>query len=248
MRSDAGRAVPGPIPQAARVAVIAALAVERACLDRAGVDSAAASVHQSGPGGARAAAAARAAVAAGADALVSWGLAGGLVAAAAPGSVVIPGRIVSDRGIWLTDGRWLAALHALLAPDFTLHAGALASVDAVLESPQAKDRAALATGAVAADMESAGIAAVAAETGLPFAAIRVVADGHADALPAGVEQWVDAAGDRKISPLLGVVLTPAQWPDLWLLARRYRAASRTLGDLAGVLGPRAFCRPGRALA
>lgn len=247
MRTDAGRTVPGAVPQGATVAVIAALAVERACLDRAGVDSFVA-VHQSGPGRVRAAAAARAAVAAGAETLVSWGLAGGLVAGAAPGDVVIPARIVSSEGIWLTDARWLAALHALLAADFTLHAGALASVDRVLESPASKDRIARDTGAVAADMESAGIAAVAAESGIPFAAVRVVADGHADALPAGIEHWVDAGGGQRLAPLLRVVFAPTQWSDLCLLASRYRIASRTLRNVAGVLGPRSFCRPDRAIA
>jgi adenosylhomocysteine nucleosidase len=240
MRTDAGRAVPG-------VAVIAALSVERISCVRGIRDSHAVSVHQSGPGHAQAGAAARAAARAGARALVSWGLAGGLTAAVATGDVVVASRIVSDRGIWLSDGRWLGTLRAALG-DFALHTGAVASVDTVLESPDSKARTARTTGAIAVDMESAAIAAVAAEFGIPFVSVRVVADGCADALPDNVARWIDSLGRRRVAPIFGVVFAPAQWPRLVTLARRYRIAVRRLHDVARVLGTQNFCNPNPALS
>ena len=242
MRGDAGRAVSDSSRSVAHVAVLVALALERACLDEVDGDRGLI-VYQSGPGPDRARATASQALARGAVALVSWGLAGGLVPAVAPGDVVIPERVVSDRGIWLTDSRWLGALHAALAARFTLHSGALASVDRVLESPASKALAARSMGAVAVDTESAAIAAVAADAGVPFAVVRVVADGCDDALPAHVEQWIDAAGERRLAPLARAALAPAQWPGLWRLARRSRIATGTLRELARALGAQRFCRP-----
>jgi adenosylhomocysteine nucleosidase len=235
MGIDTGRAVPG-------VAVIAALSVERSSLALAVTDSTVVSVHQSGPGHTRAGATARTAAQAGARALVSWGLAGGLTAAVATGDVVVAERIVSERGVWLSDSRWLGALRVALG-DFALHTGAVASVDAVLESPDSKARVGRATGAIAVDMESAAIAAVAADFGIPFASVRVIADGCADALPDNVAQWIDAKGRQRIAPMFGIALTPAQWPRLVTLAQRYRIAARTLREAARVLGARNFCNP-----
>ena len=58
-----------------------------------------------------------------------------------------------------------------------------------------EDKAALfeRTGAVAVDMESAAIAEVAEQHGLPFLAVRVVVDSAGDVLPAAVT----AAADTK---------------------------------------------------
>ncbi len=66
---------------AATVAFIAALGLECASLRRQALRAPAWRVSQSGPGAARAAAAAAHAIDAGASVLVSWGLAGGLAAA-----------------------------------------------------------------------------------------------------------------------------------------------------------------------
>ena len=244
MPMSTGRARPGGPQAAPRVALIAALAVERAGL--ASGDGAA--FHQSGPGAARAGAAARAAVAGGAAAIVSWGFAGGLAAALAAGDVVLPVRIVGPGGAeWLADARWHAALAAGLAAALgaraRIHVGALVCVAHVLESPRAKLALAETTGAVAADMESAAVAAVAAEHGLPFAAVRVVADTSADTLPADVGEWVDAAGHRKLMPVLGAAIRPLQWPALLTIAARYRLARRTLAAAARHLATCDYCVP-----
>src|SRR5262245_21976310 len=156
------------------IGFIAALARECTSLRRQLPGTGRWHVVQSGPGAARAAAAANRAIDAGAGLLVSWGLAGGLSAAVAPGTVVLPKRVLAEGEAPLTvDAAWHSRLVAL-ADELVIDCGDVLSVDEPLESPTAKRAAAAATNAVAVDMESAGIAAAAARARVPFVALRVV--------------------------------------------------------------------------
>jgi adenosylhomocysteine nucleosidase len=241
MAAELGRAAGKELPRAGRVAVIAALAAERDGLDTIPRGTIHIDIHQSGPGAARAQNAARAAIAAGADALVAWGLAGGLVASLRPGDVVLPGRGLAPGGAeWRAEPQWHAALERALGTAFRVHTGMLVSVAEVLASPLAKRTTAESCGATAVDMESAAVAAVASEAGIPFVAVRIVADASTDALPDDVDKWIDATGRRRLLPLLGTVVAPAQWPTLLRLAARYRAARRTVEAVATHLVPSGF--------
>jgi adenosylhomocysteine nucleosidase len=241
MAAELGRAAGSQLPEPKRIAVIAALALERGGLDAAPAGTSRIDIHQSGPGAERAAATARAAIASGARALVAWGLAGGLVAALRPGDVVLAERgLAPGQPAWRAEPRWHAALERALGSGFRVHTGMLVSVAEVLTSPLAKRAAAESCGAVAVDMESAAVAAVAADARIPFVAVRIVADASADALPDDVGKWIDASGRRRLQPLLGTIVAPAQWPTLLRLATRYRAARRTLDALASCLVPNAF--------
>ncbi len=193
---------------------------------------------QSGPGAARAAAAAERAVDSGAGLLVSWGLAGGLVAAVAPGTVLLPRRVV-ERGAepFLADAAWHGRL-CRLADELEVEQGDLLTVPAALESPAAKRAAAAATETVAVDMESAAVAAVAARARVPFVALRVVVDGVADTLPRGAENWIDTHGNRRLGAALQAAVDARQWRSLLILAKRYRVASGTLDRLARALATR----------
>lgn len=235
-----------PRGSALRIAVIAALAVERASLDRHAAEGGSVTVHQSGPGLERAAQAARAALGSGAEALVSWGLAGGLDPALAPGSVVVPSAVLADGACFPCDAEWAAAVRAAARAGVTsatapaVSAGTLLGVAAPLATPAAKAQAHAETGAVAADMESGAIAAAAAEAGVPFIAVRVVVDASGDALPPQAEHWIDARGDLRPLAALGAALAPAEWPRLVVLARRYRKANAALAALAARLVPDGF--------
>ena len=190
------------------------------------------SLAQSGPGPERAAQCARAAVAAGAQALVSWGLAGGLAADVKPGTVVLPRRVIMQRGeTFAVAAAWHERLTALAA-EFSMTFGDLLTVPAALGSPAAKAAAATALAAVAVDMESAAIAAVAAGARVPFVALRVVVDAQGDALPAEAEKWLDARGNTRTAAALGAIVRPGDWQALWRLAQRYRKANAVLVRLA----------------
>jgi adenosylhomocysteine nucleosidase len=241
MAAELGRAAGKELPRAERVAVIAALALERVGLDAAPRGTARIDVHQSGPGAARAQATARAAFAAGANALVAWGLAGGLVAGIRPGDVVLPAVGLASGGReWRADRRWHTTLKRALGTGYRVHTGTLVSVPEILASPLAKRAAAESCGAAAVDMESAAIAAVASEAGIPFIAVRVVADASTDSLPHDIGKWIDDSGRRRLLPLLGTVVAPGEWPTLLRLASRQRSARRTLDAIAADLVPTGF--------
>ena len=232
-------------PGSRKLAIIVALAVGRACLDGQ-LDRPAprdVEVVQSGPGPATAARAAGAAVAAGATALMSLGLAGALEPNLAPGTIVLPAGVVTEDGReTTTDPRWRQALRAVLARRFAVADGRLLSAARVLDVAE-KSAAARATGAIACDMESAAIGAAAAAAGIPFVALRVIADRAADRLPSGVATWVDAAGNTRLAPVLAALSRPGEWRPLWVLVSRFAAARSVLRLLAVELRAADFGRP-----
>src|SRR3546814_15928826 len=70
-------------------------------------------------------------------------------------------------------------------------------------------------------MESGAVATVAAEAGLPFLAVRAVADRADDALPALVEHAVKPDGMPAVGRTLAAMLkNPTQIPATHRLARR----------------------------
>jgi adenosylhomocysteine nucleosidase len=215
---------------AATIGFIAALGIECASLRRHAVPQWA--IVQSGPGAEHASAAAANAIARGARLLVSWGLAGALDARVAPGTVVVPRRVLIFGGEPFAVDTGLHSSLAALAGDFVVEHGDLVSVPAALESPAAKHAAAAATGAVAVDMESAAIGTVAARAGVPFVVLRAIVDAAGDALPAGAELWIDERGNRRMSATLRAVVDWQQWRPLLTLAKRYRVASNVLDRLA----------------
>ena len=227
------------------VAVIAALAIERAPLD-ALVASPQSSirVYQCGVGGQRAYDAARSALASGASALISWGVAGGLVPGLAPGTIVLPEQVLTADGeAFVADSRWRVEICRALRPMLPVHDGNLFDTPTILRTCEAKAHAASISGALAADMESAAVGRAARGAGKPFIVLRVILDALGDTLPWGVEQWIDGAGNRRPMAALGSVLRPADWPDLIRLSRRYGRARRTLTESAQVLAPHGFFYP-----
>jgi adenosylhomocysteine nucleosidase len=232
--SSNGGAVPAAVH---KTAVIAALGSERAALRRVTASPAWLPL-QSGPGPERAARCATAALEAGATALMAWGLAGGLAADLGPGTVIVPRRVIMQRGgTFPVDAVWHARL-AALAAEYTVSTGDLLTVPAALTSPAAKAAAAMALAAVAVDMESAAIAAVAARARVPFVALRVVVDAQGDALPSGAEEWIDERGNTRGVAALGALTRPGEWQALWRLAQRYRKASAVLARLASSVAAR----------
>lgn len=212
---------------ASRIAVISALELE-ARIPRALGSSHGSQVYVSGPGSDRALAAAKRAIAAGARALVSFGLAGGLAPDAATASIVLPQTIASDAGSWMTDAVWRQRLALVLRPGFRLIEGRLFSASDVVATPAAKAELARLTGAVAVDMESAGVAAAAAEAGLPCVALRAVADGLEDTLPENVASLVGADGRTRLPAVAAFVVSPRRLRLLLGLAARSRDARAEL--------------------
>lgn len=172
-------------------------------------------------------------VEAGASALMSFGLAGGLDPVLHAGSVVLPSEVISkDGGRFVTSPDWRERLGAAIAKQRPVNGGKLLTspnaIDAVADKAAAFDE----TGAVAVDMESFAVAAVAATHHLPFIAVRVIVDTAMDVLPRTVAAM--SRGDRvRIWRLVGgLVLAPTELAGLIRLAQRYRAATRSLAAIA----------------
>lgn len=151
--------------------------------------------------------------------LLSVGLAGGLRADHPPGVVVIPDRVDSDAGSWTTDQLWTTALRAAARRlDLAVVAGPLVETALIVTGPARASWAA--RGYVAADMESASIAALATR----FAALRVVLD----------------TPEREISPRwrrpVRAAVDPRLWSQgLWLMRTAPRLANRAAAVLAEAL-------------
>jgi len=94
----------------------------------------------------------------------------------------------------------------------------------------------VATGALAVDTESHLVALAAARHGLPFAALRVVADTAAHRLPPAAVAGFVPAGCSPLRPVLvELARSPAQLPALLTLALRTARAFRELGRCAPAL-------------
>ncbi|NNM62744.1 MAG: hypothetical protein HKM03_11285 [Steroidobacteraceae bacterium] len=187
----------------------------------------------SGIGQAAAERAARALVSAGAGALISWGVAGGLDPDLPAGAVLLPVEIIAEDGRrFASTPAWRERQHAALAPHLRITAGALLSCAAAIEGIGAKAGAHRASGAAAVDMESAAIAGVAAARHLPFLCIRVVVDAAGDALPRAVLDASRAGGLRPWRLVAGILRSPREMSGLIRLARRFQNARRALDTIA----------------
>jgi adenosylhomocysteine nucleosidase len=191
----------------------------------------------SGIGPAAAAAAARRLVLSGAAGLASFGMAGGLDPALICGAVLLPEEVAAGDGCAAeglavaTSQAWRQRLRAALPDSFIAGGGRLLTSDRPL-GRSAKAAAWRASRAVAVDMESAAVAQVAGQAGVPFIALRVIVDTAADELPPAVLA-ASSGGQLRAGRLLGGLLrAPGDAVALIRLSARYRIASRVLSGVA----------------
>lgn len=135
-------------------------------------------------------------------------------------------------GAFPLDGARLA--EAAARRGVALRVGALATASTVLETPEAKARAAR-SGALVVDMESGAVAAVARRRGAGFQALRVVLDEADQRLPRAVLAIDDAGEVRLAATLARLTPRPWRWPEIARLARQRAIAERRLRTALGVL-------------
>lgn len=167
--------------------------------------------------------------------LLVWGAAGGLDPALGPGTVLVPTVVIGpDGGRHLPDPEWRAALLKALPRGMPLSEAPLVTVDTATDSVAAKALLRRTSGAAGVDMETAAVAAAAEAAGVPWAAIRVIADPARGVVPRAVAA---AVGGRHFlfKFAWGLVLHPAELSDVVRLAREFRRACHTLGKLARTL-------------
>jgi len=232
------------------IGVIAALPAEaRTVSERSGAG--ARRVLVSGVGAVAAGRAAVALLAAGATGLVSWGTAAGLGDDVASGTIIVATGVVAsgastarrspDAGAWAD--RLAAVLAARIAspdgaPAPLVRRGLVADPAGVLRTPAEKRRLAAVAGAVIADMETAAIADAATAAGVPWLAVRAVADGVDVGLPVSILRAIDGEGQMRYGRLAQELLAhPVDALALPVIARGFRLALRALRMVADAGGP-----------
>jgi len=161
-------------------------------------------------------------IARGADALVSFGLAGGLDPVLRPGNILVPNAVHLDGQIVPCD----AALTARLGgpTDHVLLAG-----ETLLDTADAKRRVWHSLAAHAIDLETAAVARAALAHGLPFAVLRAICDPANASLPPAARAALDIAGGIGLWRVAQSLLRqPSQIPDLFALAHDAETARRAL--------------------
>jgi adenosylhomocysteine nucleosidase len=200
----------------------------------------------SGMGAGRARLAARTLLERGITALVSWGAAGGLAPGLSPGSLILPETIIAaDQSAYYVDAAWHERLCGRLQGYVEIHKGPLAESTVVVAGCAEKAILFRRTGAIAVDMESASIAVIALEAGLPFMVIRAITDLAEMALPLSALHSIDEFGRvRPLKLIQCLVRNPIQLLALGRLSRNFRAAQATLDTVALHAGSTLLCPSG----
>lgn len=196
-------------------------------------------VVKTGVGPARAERAARANIA-GASLVLTTGCCGGLVPGANAGMILVPGKLLqvveggAPRRCPDPDVQW-AARARQQAERMGLHCSdrPLITVSDALNSPERKRRCHQQTGAVGVDMETAAVARVAGEAGVPLLAMRVVLDSVNDHLP---ERHIsDGEGSIRATRVARAMLHPRSFLSLAAMAVRLRSISETMAGLVAAV-------------
>ena len=117
--------------------------------------------------------------------------------------------------------------------------GGLLGLDRMLSSPAEKAQAFAQRGALCVDMESHHVARMAAESGLPFIAVRAISDQADETLPAVMASFVDQEGQTQMSAVLTALILGRVGLGTLLRTgrasqRAHQALLRCRGALAGL--------------
>lgn len=169
----------------------------------------------------------------GAEALISFGIAGALAPALMPGFLLVPRAVIDETGArYAVDTAWrMQIADALRAAGLQLDDRDLLGARQAAASPARKAELHRITGAVAIDLESHLVAAAAARAGRPFFVLRAVSDSATQALPDAAVHGLAPNGKPALGRvLLSVARDPRQIPALIKLAGDTRRALDALGS------------------
>lgn len=177
---------------------------------------------------------AKAMVEAGARALISFGIAGGLSDDTPVGSLVLADKVYCGKGsVFETEKAWRETLMEVLHPEIVPVVNPMVSLDYALETEADKRGAHDQTGAVGVDMESFGTARAAKEMGVPFLVIRSISDAAEDTLPACLVPAMGPGGVIMMGPIFtGIAKNPADLVHMIGFGMKTAKANRTLRRVA----------------
>lgn len=190
-----------------------------------------------GPGATQSRCAAEKLIAQGATHLLSFGIAAALDPTLQAGAIVVASGFRRRGGQEImSDKTWADRMRRAL-PD--AQSGAIADSADILGDAAEKSALKAGTNAMVADMESYGMAEVAA--GRPCAAIRVVSDTAAQGLPLAARAGANPDGTVSIARVLtALAANPMQIPALYRLGRSTGVATKRLAALADLGFARGF--------
>lgn len=173
------------------------------------------------------------------DAAWSLGFAGGLTDRLRPGDLVFPAAVLDDAdtggGPLAADSSHATVYAALSRAAIPVDAGNVITVETVLRTPEAKRAVRQRSGAVAAEMEAAGVARAARDLGIPWAALKAVVDAADDPVPPFLAKCTTPQGDFRWRGLLAGALEGRDfYRSLGRLGRASRRAGRTLWQASEV--------------
>jgi hopanoid-associated phosphorylase len=177
-------------------------------------------------------------IARGGKAILSFGIAAGLAPGLDAGRCVVGSEVVSEsnRTRYAVTRTWTAELRKRLA---SVEFAPIAGVDHPLAATAEKLALHGRTQAVAADMESHIAAELAARHGLPFAALRVIADPVERQLPPAALVGMRPDGEIDIAAVIAsLAKKPTQLRALMGLAFDTRRAFAELLRCQDLIGPR----------
>ncbi len=145
----------------------------------------------------------------GASGIISFGVAGGLTATLQPGTLLLPERITGpeDEAATPVDAVLHQRLIDALGGSHEVDTRPLLCSSNAITTPEEKLRAGKAADACAVDMESLPVLQAAASQGLPFAAIKALADPADRAIPDAVVRAVRPDGEISVTALVYGLLT-----------------------------------------
>jgi len=173
---------------------------------------------------------ARALVADGCTALVSFGIAGGLDPRLKTGALILANEVIAPDGTrYKTDEGARKALHKSLERDIHIVHAPMVGSNKVIMSPRRKINLHVDTGAAAVDMESHAVALAASEASIPFLVIRAISDNANSRIPRAVLGALAPDGGRRVwRVLLNLLIRPFDLPGLIRLQRGSAAAHKSL--------------------
>ena len=160
------------------------------------------------------------------------GFAGGLSEETQLGDIVMANSIVLREHPELKVDVRMAA-----DPDRGWHVGRLVTINHIVRSIHEKQELAQTTGAIAADMETYGVAQVCQEQQVRFLAVRTISDDLSEDLPAEVLSYLGGTGSIRAGALAGALWKrPSHAKELWRLRERAVESSRNLAQfLTGIV-------------
>lgn len=169
------------------------------------------------------------------EAAWSLGFAGALSERLRPGDLVFPAAVLDDAEVGgaplAADSSHVSVCSALRRATLPVDPGSLLTSATVLRTPEAKRAAGRKSGAVAVEMEAAGVARAACDLGIPWVALKAVVDAADDPLPPFLAACTTPQGDLRWRGLLvGACEGRDFWRSLGRLGRASRQAGRTLGQ------------------